>query len=96
MEKNNGKRTYWVFQCATTHPNQRPLGCKMSEGCNTWGVKSSKYSDLGGLADVQANCKVCSRKPRLQPKTRLLYRFDTKDSADTFCHQMNTQAKEDL
>ena len=93
MEKNNG-RTYWVFRCETLHPNQRPLGRKMSKGCNTWGVKSSKHSDLGGLADVQANCKVCSRKPRLQPKTRLLYRFNTKTDADRFCHQMNSQGGE--
>jgi hypothetical protein len=90
MEKNN-ERTYWVFQCATTHPNQRPLGRKMSEGCNTWGIKSSKYSDLGGMADVQANCKVCSRKPRLQPKTRLLYGFDNKEAAEKFCNQKNDE-----
>jgi len=88
-------RTYWVFRCENTHPNMRPSGKKLSEGCLKWMIKSSKHSDLEGQ-DVQGLCKTeeCGRKPRLQPKTKRLFSFDTKESAIAFCNQMNTQGVE--
>lgn len=88
-------RTYFVWRCENTHETMRPLGKKISEGCLGWMIKSTKHSNLEGQ-DVQGKCKTkdCGRKPRLHPFTTNMYRFETKDAATAFCHQMNTQGSE--
>ncbi len=88
-------RTWYVFRCATTHPNARPNGRKNKSGCLIWGIKSSKYSDLNDrdlqlIGGVQALCKQCGFKPRLQPKTTNLKGFKSKEAAQEYCEAMNS------
>ena len=88
-------RTYWVWRCVNNHPNMRPNGLKITDGCGQHQIKSSKYSDLeekdlqliGGL---QGLCKNCGRKPRLSPKTTKLKGFTNKQAAQEYCEAMNS------
>jgi len=94
MDKKT-ERHYWVFRCENTHPNQRPNGKKMREGCLTWGIKSTKHSDLNDkqlvlMGGCQGLCKKCGRKPRLQPRTTNLKGFKSKEAAVEYCDAMNS------
>ena len=94
IEKMN-ERTYYGWRCENPHPSMRPNGLKITAGCMSWQIKSSKYSDLGDkelqfIGGVQGLCKNCGRKPRLQPNTTNLRAFKSRLAAKEYCEAMNS------
>ena len=93
-------RYFHVWECAVIQNEHRPLGRKLTEGCGTWQIKSSKHKDTmkpkhGTMAICKHGCKGNGgkgpRKARLNPSTRKFYTFDNAGAAIAFRDAMNEQ-----
>ena len=61
----------------------RPSGFKQTQGCGYWQTNRST------LAEPFATCKQCGRKARLNPRTRRITPFASKEAAEAFVRAMN-------
>jgi hypothetical protein len=72
------QRYFLLWRCA---PSSEVRGRRVSHegGCMNWAVRSSK--DLcKGKNQIQAKCKVCGRRPRLEPA--LITTYFNKEAAE--------------
>ncbi|MBL6893113.1 MAG: hypothetical protein ISR20_05970 [Candidatus Poseidonia sp.] len=65
----------------------RPRGKPLRKACGLTQFKTSKHAL--GTKNLQANCKACGRKARLNPSTRKCYTYESKEAAETHCRAMN-------
>ena len=77
---------YIAWKCETIRKtDRRPGGLPHRAGCGTWQVKRTTSHNK----HLQANCKHCGRRSRLNQATRRFYTYETKDAAETHCEALN-------
>ena len=93
-------RNYYVFQCTTIHPNQRPKGEKITEGCGLFCIKSSKhklrYINSKGKEEILQGCctnhpenESGKHKPRLNEEYLKVEKVSSLEVAKMFIHRLN-------
>ena len=75
--------TFRGWKCEVIDNRMRPSGLKQREGCGHWQVNRSINRE------PLATCKNCGRKSRLNPRTRRLQEFTSKEVAQAFVQSMN-------
>ena len=92
--RTNGLREYrrverrWiVWPCKPTTELRGRRRIDQDKGCLLWAVRgsSSPLKDRG--AKMQARCKQCDNRPRLNAKD--VFQFDNKQDADLHCEELN-------
>jgi len=83
----NNERTFHVWQCVKRREYIRPHGRQMTPACGKWNVKSSKYAKPSRA--IQANCRWCERRPRLNPNELTVYTFPDREQAEDFAGKQN-------
>lgn len=85
--ESSDQRLYIAWCCETVR-HARPLGRAQKEGCGLWSVKATKHR-LGANAHLQANCPACKRRARLNPFTRRVYSYSSREAATAHCRALN-------
>ena len=75
--------TFRAWKCEVIDNRMRPSGFKQTQGCGYWQTNRST------LAEPFATCKQCGRKARLNPRTRRITEFASKEAANAFTTAMN-------
>ena len=85
-------RFYFLWKCDSVREGMRPLGRPETRPCKKWNITSSKHQ-LGQSKYLQATCKKCGRKSRLNPNTRTIHECPTKDGARIIKTQLESLDK---
>jgi len=80
------ERRYLVWRCV---PSTELRGRRSPDsGCLMWSVRSTNKPLKGMMnAKMQAICKHCNNRPRLDAKN--LYQFEDKYEAEIYCTELN-------
>lgn len=76
-------RTFRAWKCEMIDERMRPSGLAPRDGCGYWQINASKNPE------PFATCKNCGRKSRLNPRTRKVYAYESKQAAQTHCEALN-------
>ena len=94
-ELNNGEnhdstsRNFFAWRCEVVRTEMRPFGRPQREGCGLWSVKASKYPL--GHKHLLSDCD-CGRRSRLNPTTRKVYAYESREAAEQHCEALNRES----
>lgn len=83
MRNAESEPIFRAWKCEVIDRRMRPSGRKQKEGCLHWGINRSINPE------PLATCKNCGRKSRLNPRTRRIQVFTSKEAAQAFVDIMN-------
>ena len=86
MQLSNERRpVFLVYKCMRS-TEVRGMRKNDTDGCGMWSIKKTRLDTRFWERPIQANCKFCGRRPRLNPANTM--RFDCEEMAQEYRRKM--------